>query len=143
MKAFRTEVSIDASQERVWSILSDFGNYPLWNPFILQVSGRAGLKETLRLTVKLSFFPPVRFSACIDSFVPGERIGWRAVFLNGLLEARHWFELSGPDSGSTRLVHSEEFTGVLSGPLLAVLSRAFKNGYVLMNLALKSASERS
>jgi hypothetical protein len=143
MKAFRTEVSIHASQERVWSILSDFGSYPSWNPFILHVSGRAGQKEKLRLTVRLSVFPPVSFNAAIVSLVPGERIGWHADFLNGLMKAHHWFELSRLDSGGTRLVHCEEFTGVLSGAVLAFLSGSFNKGYGLMNIALKTASERS
>ncbi|HWQ26779.1 MAG TPA: SRPBCC domain-containing protein [Chlorobaculum sp.] len=142
MKAFRTEVSIHASQEHVWSILSDFGSYPSWNPFILHVNGQVGQKEKLRLTVKLSVFPPVSFNAAIDRLVPGERIGWNAVFLNGLMNARHWFELYRLDSGGTRLVHCEEFTGVLSGPVLAILSGSFNKGYGLMNLALKKESER-
>lgn len=141
MKAFRTEVLIDASQERVWSVLTGFDKYPSWNPFIRQVRGHPCLWETLRLTVKLSKFPLVRFDADIDSMVFCRRIGWHAVFLKGFMEAHHWFELY-ENSGETLLVHSEEFTGVVSGPVLAILSRAFINGYGQMNLALKTESER-
>ncbi|NTU58346.1 MAG: SRPBCC domain-containing protein [Chlorobiaceae bacterium] len=143
MRGFRTEIPINASQERVWSVLSDFGQYPSWNPFIRKISGRIGVNEKLHISVKLSFFPPVSFEAFVDLLAPGERVGWNAVLFPGLLTARHWFELFKIDSCTTLLIHSEEFSGMFSGPVLAILSRAFNKGYASMNLALKKQSERS
>ena len=33
-RSLDTDVEIDASAERVWSVLADFDAYPEWNPFI-------------------------------------------------------------------------------------------------------------
>ena len=33
-KEIKTEILIKASPQIVWSILTDFENYPHWNPFI-------------------------------------------------------------------------------------------------------------
>lgn len=142
MKTFRTEVSIDASQEHVWSVLTDFGKYPSWNPFIRKIIGHPGPNGELRITVKLPYLPPVAFNARIADLVTGERIGWHAVFLKGLLCARHWFELHKTDSGRTMVIHCEEFTGLFSGTVPAILSGAFGKGYRLMNIALRTESER-
>ena len=39
MKVIHTEIEINAPASRVWEILTDFGSFPQWNPFIRQVSG--------------------------------------------------------------------------------------------------------
>ncbi|NTW53064.1 MAG: SRPBCC domain-containing protein [Chlorobiaceae bacterium] len=142
MKTFRTEVSINAPQERVWSVLADFGKYRSWNPFLRRISGRQAFNEKLRITVKLPSFPSVRIEARIDTLVYGEKIGWHAVFFKGLLNARHWFELHQVDSHTTLLIHTEEFTGLFSGLVLDTLSGAFCKGYARMNHALKHESEK-
>jgi hypothetical protein len=36
-----TEIHIQASADTVWSILTDFGSYHNWNPFIRQAKGKA------------------------------------------------------------------------------------------------------
>ncbi|HEX8344982.1 MAG TPA: SRPBCC family protein, partial [Actinoplanes sp.] len=50
----RTEVDIAATPDEVWRCLTDFGDYPAWNPFITAVQGVAAVGQ--RLTVRLD--PP-------------------------------------------------------------------------------------
>ena len=38
-KEIKTEIVIHATPEKIWKILTDFGNYPQWNPFIVSVTG--------------------------------------------------------------------------------------------------------
>ena len=40
MKTINTEIQTNAPCDRVWGILTDFGSYPLWNPFIREIHGR-------------------------------------------------------------------------------------------------------
>ena len=46
MKEIITEIIIDTKPEKVWEVLTDFENYPTWNPFIQKISGeqKVGLK---------------------------------------------------------------------------------------------------
>ncbi|RYZ45415.1 MAG: SRPBCC domain-containing protein, partial [Chitinophagaceae bacterium] len=34
-KQIKTEIVINASKEKVWAILTNFSQYPQWNPFIV------------------------------------------------------------------------------------------------------------
>lgn len=36
----KTEILINAAPEKIWAILTDFDNYPNWNPFIKTIEGR-------------------------------------------------------------------------------------------------------
>jgi len=36
-----TEILIQAPPTRVWQVLTDFGAYPQWNPFIVSLQGEA------------------------------------------------------------------------------------------------------
>ena len=38
-KEIKTEILINATPEKVWTILTNFDNYPNWNPFIKSIKG--------------------------------------------------------------------------------------------------------
>jgi len=135
-RTLRTEITIDAPPERVWVMLAGFDNYGAWNPCIRSVTGKADPDQLLEITVRLSWLPPVRFRARIDRFKQEETLGWHVVFLPGLFEAQHWFELYPVDSAKTRFVHSETFSGILGDPLMLMLSGVFRQNYEAMNAAL-------
>jgi hypothetical protein len=46
-KEIVTEIEINAPPGRVWQILTDFENYPTWNPFIKKISGIPARNEKL------------------------------------------------------------------------------------------------
>ena len=141
-RTIRTEIVIDAPPERVWAALTGFGDYGAWNPCIRRIVGEASAREPLRITVRFGSLPPIRFLARIDRFRKNEILGWRATFLFGILEGRHWFELHPLDAGQTRFVHCETFTGPLATPFLALLSRVIRQSYDAMNRALKAKVEQ-
>ena len=39
MKEIYSEIEINAPANVVWDIITDFDNYPEWNPFIMEISG--------------------------------------------------------------------------------------------------------
>ncbi|MBN1928788.1 MAG: SRPBCC domain-containing protein [Chlorobiaceae bacterium] len=142
-RTVRTEIVIDAPPERVWQVLCGFDRYGAWNPFIRRIVGTPGLHHVLHVTVRLSRLPATGFKAKTERFMPGETLGWHAVFLRGLFEAHHWFELHPLDSGRrTRFVHGETFAGLFAAPILGMLLPLFRQGYDAMNRALKNRAER-
>jgi len=42
-----TDIEIEATPERVWSILLDFPSHPDWNPFVRSIKGVAQVGERL------------------------------------------------------------------------------------------------
>ena len=52
MRELRREIEIDAPPERIWAVVTDFGAYSEWNPFIRRISG--GLREGARLRCESS-----------------------------------------------------------------------------------------
>lgn len=35
----KTEIIINSTPEKIWTILTDFKNYPNWNPFVTSLTG--------------------------------------------------------------------------------------------------------
>lgn len=38
-KQLYTEITIKATPEKVWAVLTDFSAYPSWNPFVKSIKG--------------------------------------------------------------------------------------------------------
>jgi hypothetical protein len=137
-----TEIDIDASPETVWQILTDFGRYEEWNPFIVSSEGAAVLGE--RLTNRMQ--PPggkgITFKPTVTAVEPKETFEWLGrLVLPGVFDGRHRFELTATESGGTHLVHSEKMTGVLVRFMRKSLDTQTLSGFEAMNAALKVRAE--
>ena len=103
---------------QVWAILTDFSSYPDWNPFIKHLEGDISVGG--RFTVKIH--PPggkaMTFKPVCLNFEPGKLFSWKGrLFVPGLFDGEHIFELQELENGKTRLLHSENFKGILVGML--------------------------
>ena len=49
-KQISNEILINSSAENVWAIITDFENFPNWNPFIKTASGK------IKVGARLKFF---------------------------------------------------------------------------------------
>jgi hypothetical protein len=73
-------VIIEASAEKVWKVLVDFGRYGEWNPFCVAAEGTLALGEPLKMTLKNylepgGFFDNTEFFCAIDA---PHLISWEA-----------------------------------------------------------------
>jgi hypothetical protein len=132
----RTEVDIAATPDEVWRRLTNFADYPDWNPFITSVLGVAAVGQ--RLTVRLD--PPggrgITMRPTVTDVVPGRALEWLGrLGIPGVFDGRHRFELHETPSG-TRLVHGESFHGLLVRPMRGALDGSTRAGFVAMNDAL-------
>jgi len=59
----------------------------------------------------------------------------------GLFDGEHFFKLETIDNDTTRFVHGEQFTGVLSGLIYKMVGEDTKTGFIKMNEALKNRVE--
>jgi len=77
-------VIIDASAEKVWKVLVDFGRYGEWNPFCVAAEGTLALGEPLKMTLKNylepgGFFDNTEFFCAIDA---PHLISWEAPWVD-------------------------------------------------------------
>ncbi|GAA5174644.1 SRPBCC domain-containing protein [Niveibacterium umoris] len=143
MHELRTTVDIQASPNQVWAILTDFATYPEWNPFIRAVRGEPIAGRSLNVSVvsgaakrTRSYWPRV-----LSSEAPRELRWQQRMMFGGLLEGEHRFKLVQRSDGSTRLVHSECFTGLLVPLLRDRIEREARPGFEAMNEALRLRAE--
>lgn len=141
MRKLRTEIEINASPDRVWEVLTDFASYEQWNPFITKAKGTAALGAKLQIWMEPPGGRAARFSPVIADAEPPYRLEWHGKLLvKGLFDGRHRFEIEAT-SGGTNLIQSEEFTGALVPLLAKSLDGPTRQGFELMNQAIKERIE--
>ena len=143
VRELRREIEIDAPPERVWAVVSDFAAYPEWNPFIRRIGGE--LREGARLEVRIE--PPdtraMTFKPTVRAVEANRELRWLGrLLLPGVFDGEHSLRIEPLDSGRSRFIQSERFTGLLVGLLGGTLSKT-EAGFEQMNAALKARAEHS
>jgi hypothetical protein len=142
-KELTSEIEIDATPERVWSVLSDFGKFPEWNPFIRSISGKAEKGERLNVTLHPSGGRTINMSPTVLEAEPGRELRWIGhLGISGLFDGQHIFELKPSGTGKTTFVQRELFGGILLPFLTGMLRGETARGFSEMNTALKERAER-
>ena len=141
MKKIETYIEINAAQNQVWEVLTNFNLYPAWNPFIQKIVGdlapEANLKTTIILNGKENHFTPV-----ITALEEGEHFEWLGKGPLGMFNGRHYFKLEPVDANTTRLIHGEIFTGWAHRLILMMVGKNTELGFKAMNNALKRRVEK-
>ncbi len=142
MKQIETEITIEASAEKVWQVLTNFEDYPRWNPFVRSISGTNKEGEKLKVFLKppdgkgMTFHPEVKKSE------PGKEFRWKGKLgVPGIFDGEHYFLLEEISSKRTHFVHGEKFSGILV-PFMGNILDKTKEGFELMNKTLKKECER-
>jgi len=125
-----TEQRLAAPPSAVWRALMDFSAYGAWNRYVRRIEGAAELGARLAVSVAPPGGPPRTFHPIVTRLTPEKVFAWRAVIGTAAIFAgEHIFELEATAEG-TRLIHREEFSGLIT-PLhqrlrLAVTRRSFE-----------------
>ncbi|HEY0899898.1 MAG TPA: SRPBCC domain-containing protein [Sphingobacteriaceae bacterium] len=142
MQSIKTEIIINANKERVWEILMDFRNYPTWNPFIISIKGEP--KEGSRLTnTLLNGQKTMTFKPLVLKVTPNAYFEWMgSLWFKGLFDGRHYFKIEETGPGQVKLIHGEEFSGLLSSSILKQIGEKTRQNFIKMNGALKQLAEK-
>ncbi|HFK5505346.1 SRPBCC domain-containing protein [Elizabethkingia anophelis] len=138
-KEIKTEIVIQAAPEKIWKILTDFENYPQWNPFIVSVTGDVENGNKIVVSIK----PPDRkvmiFKPIILNRINNKELSWQGKLLfKGLFDGKHKFELIDNGDGTTTFIQSEKFSGIF---VWLFNPRNTKKGFNEMNQKLKELAE--
>ena len=142
MKELKTEIKIAATREEVWRILMDFGQYPSWNPFLIRIEGEAKVGSYLSNTIQMEGNKTMEFKPEVLKVDKNTEFRWKGkVFVKGLFDGEHYFQLQDDGDGFTTLTHGEQFTGVLASAVFKMIGKDTLAGFEKMNKALKRRAE--
>lgn len=137
-----TNITIQASAEKVWSVLTRFETYPTWNPFIKLIEGDIRVGNTFKAIIQAPNNKPMAFKPLVLEFTPSKEFKWIGhLWFKGLFDGEHRFQLIENKDGSTTLIQSEKFTGLLVPLFKNMLEKDTLEGFRLMNEALKKRVE--
>lgn len=143
MRELYTEIEIDAPVPRVFQVLTDLERYAAWNPFIVAAKGRAHPGEDLLVRIRPPGAREQPYVVRVLKVEQDREFRWLGHMLwRGILDGEHVFELLALGANRTRLIHREQFGGVLV-PLVwgAFLNTKMRAGFEALNRALKAEAE--
>ena len=142
-KEIKTEILIKASPEKVWTILTDFDNYPNWNPFIKSIKGKVAVGNNIIARIEPPEASGMTFKPEVLAFEPNKELRWIGHLLfAGLFDGEHTFELIDNGNGTTTFKQSEKFNGILVPLFKKSLDKNTTNGFRQMNQKLKELAEQ-
>ena len=137
-----TDIIINATPEKVWSIFSDFKNYPAWNPFIKSIGGDVKLGNTITARIQAPESKEMIFKPKVLTYIDNSELSWLGHLLfPGLFDGKHRFALTLNDNGTTTFTQSEKFSGILIPLFKKQLNINTKQGFEHMNAILKELAE--
>lgn len=145
MTEILTEIEINASPQTLWRILTDLERYSEWNPFIRESHGHAVLGAILTCRPEVVKGRIETFYPVVTTVIRERAFAWTGhVLFPWLAQGEHIFELEPISDKKTHHIHRQVFKGVLS-PLMGAgfLSKRTRDGFILMNEALKILAEKT
>lgn len=138
-----TEVTINATPAQVWNVLTDFENYPEWNPFIKEFKGNPATDKKVSVFIQPPGQKGMRFTPEIKVWEPNKHFAWKGkVMFKGIFDGEHHFELEALPNGTTKLIQHEYFSGILVPIMKKSLQNETKQGFEALNLAIKERAEK-
>lgn len=138
-----TEILIHAKPDTVWFILTDFTNYPNWNPFIKSINGQVAIGNKITVRIEPPGAKGMTFKPKVIGFEINKELRWLGHLLfAGLFDGEHCFEIIDNGNGTCTFRHREKFKGILVPLLKKQLENNTKKGFEAMNKKLKELAEQ-
>jgi hypothetical protein len=141
--AFRLEcsvsISIKASPDKIWKLLTDAANYTKWNSTLNSLEGNIALGGTVKM--KIPQDPGRVFKVKVKEFTPGKSMLWQDGFAPVFMGKRH-FTLRPNADGTTVFTMSEIFTGLML-PMIAGKLPDFAPIFEQYAADVKTAAEKN
>jgi len=142
MRELYTEIEINATSEHVWKILMDFPSYREWNPFITRIHGAQENGGKLEVELTQPGSKPITMKPTIQHMEPNTEFRWLGhTGIPRIFDGEHIFQIEPIDKDRVRFIQQEKFRGILVPFLKKMLENSTKQGFELMNTALKKRVE--
>ena len=142
MKEIKTDIIINATPDKVWKVLTNFGDYPNWNPFLKWLRGNVKTNSKIQVRIEPPGARSMTFKPNVLKFDANKSFRWLGhMIVPGLFDGEHIFELTDNGNGTTTFVQREQFNGILIPLFTKMLDVNTRQGFELMNKALKERVE--
>lgn len=139
-KEIKTEIVIQATPEKIWSILTNFEDYPNWNPFVSSIEGTVDIGNKIKVRIHPPGGKGMTFRPVIITKIDEKELSWRGKLLvSGLFDGEHKFELIDNKNGSVTFIQSEKFKGLF---VWMFNPKKTEDGFNQMNEKLKELAEK-
>jgi len=137
-----TFTTINAPRQQVWQVLTNFSAYLQWNPIYTEIDGKCVAGAHLRVHVHMQEHT-LTYTTQIHTVAAQNELAWsERLILPGLFDGEHRFLLESTDSGQTRFVQHDRYTGALVPLLMHLYEAQAEAGCRSMNDALKKRAEQ-
>lgn len=139
----RHEIEINATTEKVWSVIVDFDNYKNWNTQLTYLGGEVKPNGKLHLKLAAEGSAPYEFKPDISYWEDRKRFAWIAkTGIKRVFDGEHFFELQDLGNGKTLLINREEYRGILSLLFKQLpMMKSAPRGFEKMNFEFKNYVE--
>lgn len=121
MESFEAETLILAGAGTVWDVITDAGNYAVWDSGITEVRGEVGHGERIRVRTRVGGMRNFRLRVCQ---IRGQLMTWTGGLPLGLLQVERTFTLS--DYTGITLLKVRDAAG---GPLRGLVRKTVPGTY--------------
>ncbi|MBN2616315.1 MAG: SRPBCC domain-containing protein [Bacteroidales bacterium] len=141
-KEINTEIIIRTTPEEVWNILTDFQNYPKWNPFIHSLTGDVAVRNRIKVLLVPPGSKGMTFKPVVLVYEPNKEFRWLGhLLLPGLFDGAHRFEIIDNGDDTVTFRQSEQFSGLLVSWFMKTQSENTKKGFEALNQKIKERAE--
>jgi hypothetical protein len=139
MKEYHTSIIIDSSLTTVWKELTNFKDYPQWNPIVGKLEGemKVGSKiSTFIVPLNKTYFPTL---LC---YKQNSELVWQGTQgAKFLMAGKHYYKLKSISENQTELLHGEYFTGIFAYFIPSSLLQKMKTVFEQHNILIKQRIE--
>lgn len=144
MKEIFSEIAINATDEKVWGILTDFNAFPEWNPFIRTIEGKLEVGTKFKAFLQLPGSKGMTFRPKCLKVEQNKELWWIGhLIVPGLFDGEHRFIIEPVDENNVRFIQKELFRGILTPIIMKRIDDKTQQGFEMMNRALKERAETS
>jgi len=135
---------VDSNPDKIWSILTNFKEYGLWNPFMIKVVGNAILGSKIEVNIKTISGKQRTYFPIITKCEINRELRWKGKsFLPGIFDGERIFVIEKSNDNKVSFLHKEVFKGLGVKLVGNRLDQDLRESFVSMNKALKTRAESS
>jgi hypothetical protein len=135
---------VDSNPDKIWSILTNFKEYELWNPFMIKVVGNAILGSKIEVNIKTIRGKQRTYFPIITKCEINRELRWKGKsFLPGIFDGERIFVIEKSNDNKVSFLHKEVFKGLGVKLVGNKLDQDLRESFVSMNKALKARAESS